>query len=332
VLVLLFDEDMRRQLRRPGPYVGVAVAALTFSPVVIWNLANDLESFRFQTAGRWANAHFGPRWLEQFVAGQWLVLNPVVVLLLPATVWWLWRRARAGADPRALWLLAFGAPMALFFLGSSLFVQVKINWFLPAALPLLLGTAWWWSESGFERRRAVAARRIRSLALAVAVVAVVAPAIVFLPQGTGSTWTGWEEIAACAEHWEEVIDSPDGREGNVFFFGADYGDAAQLERQLKLREAEQAPGEVVEATLAQNVVGEPALQFDHWAAPSDHIGEDAVLVLPRPELRDGFRRRVESKFDDVSRVEHVTVRRLGIPVLDADVFVCRHYRGPRATP
>ncbi|MCA8942929.1 MAG: hypothetical protein KDB80_10255, partial [Planctomycetes bacterium] len=67
---------------------------------------------------------------------------------------------------------------------------------------------------------------------------------------------------------------------------------------------------------------------DHWECPRDRIGQDAVFVLPRPEMRGGFLDRVRNKFDSVERVDQVKVSRLGITVLEADIFVCRNYRGP----
>jgi len=325
LLVLAFDPAMRGQLRRLGPYLGVLVAAVTFAPVVVWNVAHDFESFRFQTAGRWQHAQLGWHWLAQFVAGQLLVLNPVVAVLLPVVLLWLWQRRRV--DVRATWLMAFGVPLPAFLLFSSAFVQVKINWLAPAVVPLVLGTAWWWGEA-FVTRRAVAARRWLGAALIVGIAAVLAPVVRMLPQHRGTSWAGWDEIAACAEKWESTIDDPDGIEGNVFFFAGDYRDAAQLGRSLKMHVARVEPAETVEPTLAQNVFGRPALQFDHWESPASRIGQDAIFVLTRPDDRGSLVQAVAECFDSMTPVERVHVRRCGIELASADVFVCRRYRGP----
>src|SRR5262249_57303555 len=74
--VLLFDPQMRRQLRRPGPWLGVLTAAVAFSPVVIWNVNNHFESFRFQTAGRFEKWPFGVRWIGPFLPGHVGVMEP----------------------------------------------------------------------------------------------------------------------------------------------------------------------------------------------------------------------------------------------------------------
>ncbi|MEZ6037279.1 MAG: glycosyltransferase family 39 protein [Planctomycetota bacterium] len=327
-VVLLLDPDMRRQLRRPGPYVGVLVAVLTFLPVIWWNVANDFESFRFQTAGRWSKASIGGHWLLQFVGGQLAVINPFVALVVPAAALWLWRRGR-DRDLRATWLLAFSAPMLLFLLANSMVMQVKINWATPALLTLLLGVAMWWSESDALARRPRLTRVAGRGALAIALLVLAAPIIVLFPQRRGSTWAGWAEIAACAEHWESVIDESDGVEGNVFFFAGDYRDAAQLTRGLELYVAQAEPDEVLEPVMAQNVVGRTALQFDHWTPPTERVGQDAIFVLPRPDGRDDILGEVRQHFRAIERAEHVVVQRLGIEVLSADVYVCRGYLGPQ---
>lgn len=335
VLVLLFDPAMRRQLLRPGPWLGVVVAAVTFLPVVLWNVNNDFESFRFQTSGRWQRAQLGYHWLLQFVGLQLAVLNPALALLLPAAVRWGWRRTRGGAgageggDPRTLWLLAFGLPMPLFFLANSILVQVKVNWLVPAYLPLVLLLALWWGESDFVSRLPVRARRLATATLLALVMVPLAPAIRLIPQQRGSSWTGWTEIATAAEQARTALDAADGTPGNVFSFAADYKDAAQLTRNLRLLAAARGDGGGLEPVLAQNVLGDLALQFDHWERPDDHLGQDAIFVLPRPEARQTIVDKVKARFASIDRVDHVEVTQLGITVLTADIYACRGYRGPQ---
>jgi hypothetical protein len=85
-----------------------------------------------------------------------------------------------------------------------------------------------------------------------------------------------------------------------------------------------------EPTLAQNVVGQTALQFDHWAPPAARLGQDAIFVLPRPQGRSRFVELTQPHFDRMEKVERVSVDRLGIHLMDADIYVCRGYRGPLA--
>lgn len=330
VLVLLLDPRMRRQLRRPGPYLGVLTSVVVFSPVVIWNVQNGFESFRFQTTHRYESAALNLVRFFECLGGQLLMIHPVVALLTPVAIVWLWRRTRGG-DLRAFWMLAFSIPLAGYLVVNALWMQVKVNWFTPAYLGLVLGGIVWWSESGWPARHL----RFRKLArVAVSAVWVALPLTLVVsawPAGHGSSWAGWDEIAQRAEVFEEQVDELDDVEGNVFFFGLDYKDSAQLLRNLTLlRSRGGADYNGAEPVLAQNVIGDEALEFDHWTPPQSLLDEDAVLVVARPEARAGKLERVRRVFESVTPVERVKVRRFGRVVLEAQIFVCRRYRGPRA--
>lgn len=336
LVVLLADPRMRPQLRRPGPYLGVLVAALVFLPAVVWNAQNHFESFAFQTSHRLERAELGWRWFGEFVGGQFGVLHPALMLALPFALVWLLRRWRR--DDRAVWLLAFGLPLPLYLLVNSLWIQVKINWVAPAYVSLLFGLLIAWREGRFVVQHPKLARvAAASLWLVLAVIPA-APLIRLLPSGRGSSCVGWDEIALRAEVWEDRMDVGDGIEGNVFFFAADYKDAAQLGRSLSMLWDEEGEHHVVpgfpdsgEVTMAQNVISMPALQFDHWARPEHRVGQDAIFVLPRPDARDAMVEAVRAHFARVDKVERVEVRRLGIRVMEADIYVCHAYGGPQRT-
>jgi dolichol-phosphate mannosyltransferase len=331
IIVLLLDRPMRRQLLRPGPWLGVLLAAAVFSPVVIWNWRHDFVSFRFQTQERYEHAHFGARYTLELLGDQFLLLNPALAVLLLFAAVGLARRA-LGRDARALWVLAFGLPLPLYMYGTSLWIHVKMNWLVPAYVPLLLGTIAWVRETGFLAAHPRATRWIAGcLLLAATVLIPLAPLIRLLPATTGSSWTGWDEIALRAEQWEEKVDTADGVEGNMFFFAADYKDASQLSRALKLLwRAQPATGrsEQGEPTLAQNVFGMRALQYDEWSDPGRLRGQDAIFVLPRPSERQEMLDAAKEHFQRLELVEHVEVKRLDIVVLEADLYVGHGYLGP----
>jgi hypothetical protein len=333
--MLLFDPQLRRQLKRPAPYVAVVLAAVVFLPVVIWNVRNDFESFRFQTQGRFSRGSLGAKWFLELVGGQFGMFNPVLALLLPPSIWWLLHRLRS-RDPRMLLLLGFGLPLPAYLLFQSLWIQVKINWLTPAYVPILLGIVVWWQESGAEQKYPRLLKWAAMSAVLLQVLLPLAPMIRLIPPGRGSSWTGWEEIAERADAWEDKVDGEDGIEGNIFFFAADYRDAAQLGRNLKIHWGKERlvavpPGvaDGGESTLAQNVLGIDALQFDHWDSPKERIGQNAIFVLPRPEVRDGMVKQAEAHFEKVEKVERVKIERFGMHLLDADIYVCHGYRGPQ---
>jgi hypothetical protein len=121
----------------------------------------------------------------------------------------------------------------------------------------------------------------------------------------------------------------------VFFFAADYRDAAQLGRNLELLWRKEGEHHLIaghtdsgEPTLAQNVIGVKALQFDHWERPRWHVGQDAIFVLPRPAQRAAVLAEVGRCFESVDRLDRFDIERLGIRLMQVDIFVCRSYRGP----
>lgn len=329
LLLLLFDPAMRRQWLRPGPWLGVLVAAATFSPVVIWNVGNDFESFRFQTEGRWHSGHLGVRWLGEFVATQLGMLHPVIAVLVPFAAWWLLRRALR-RDVPALWLAAFGLPMPLFFLLNSLFIQVKVNWLVPCFLPLAAAVMWWWRSGERHLRRPRTTRVLTWIVVATVALVPLAPLWRYVPQSAGSSWAGWERFAARAEYWKEQLDARDGRAGNVFFFASSYRDAAQLYRSLVRHVRTTAADRRLEPVMAENVFGQPALQFDHWARAIDHVGEDAIYVLLRPDDRPREVEKLRRHFRAVERVERIDIDGFGGVVATADIYQATGYLGPHA--
>lgn len=333
VITLLVDPAMRRQLSRPGVYLVLVTAGLVFLPVIVWNVSNDCESFRYQTTERYSKGEFGAHWMIQAIAGQLLVVHPLLTFLLPFALTWLAPRWRL--DPRATWILAYGVPMPVYLLVSSLWIQVKINWLAPACVPLALGLVVWWNLSRPLWAASRAFRLARWSLLAVPLAMVLAPLIRFVPASRGSSWAGWDEVARRAEYWEDEVDARDGIEGNVFFFAADYRDSAQLGHSLRRLwdeegEHQNVPGhpDSGEPTLAQNVLGQRALQFDHWTSPSSRMGQDAIFVLPRAHQRDEMVAKASQRFDHIEKVEHVQVTHLWIVVFEADIYVCHNYHGP----
>ena len=79
-LHVLTRRDQRHWLGHPGPYLALAIAALLFAPVVVWNAQHGWISFIFQST-RGLDDYAGLRldWFLRNVAGQSLALLP-----------WLW--------------------------------------------------------------------------------------------------------------------------------------------------------------------------------------------------------------------------------------------------
>jgi len=50
---IVTSRDGRAQLKRPGPWLALVIAAVVFSPVVYWNARHGWASFKFQIHHGW---------------------------------------------------------------------------------------------------------------------------------------------------------------------------------------------------------------------------------------------------------------------------------------
>jgi len=138
-LYVLIHRDQRRWLAHPGPYLALGVAALLFSPVLLWNARHHWISFVWQST-RGLDELAGVRldWMLKNIGGQALELLPWVWLGLIVE---LYRALRPSApSPRSLigWLAV--VPIVLFTLVAAyaLTGQRHFHWGMPGYLLLFL--------------------------------------------------------------------------------------------------------------------------------------------------------------------------------------------------
>ena len=142
LLFIVLDRPSRRWLIRPAPYAAVALAALLFLPVILWNYQHDWASFRFQGPERWSRA--SKFQLHLFVGYVFLIMTPTAL-----AAFCLGLRGRSGNTPgdasaldrrSRLFALVFTlVPLAVFAI-SSCRNETKMNWTGPAwlaALPVM---------------------------------------------------------------------------------------------------------------------------------------------------------------------------------------------------
>ena len=85
-----------------------------------------------------------------------------------------------------------------------------------------------------------------------------------MPLGEGNTWSGWQESAKKID----LIQKRMGGEKTTFIFTNSYKSSALLRFYMP----------VDQDVYAQNIFGEPALQFDIWGIPDSLKGKDALFV------------------------------------------------------
>jgi 4-amino-4-deoxy-L-arabinose transferase-like glycosyltransferase len=161
VLALLWDGELRRELRTRGPWLGALAALALFAPCLLWNARHDFVSIRFQLGHGFASNASLRSFLE-YLAGQLAGAGPVSLL---AGVFFF-ARARTSAEKRVSAAALF--PLAV-TTWSALRGKVEANWPAMVYPALCAGAAIALTRAG--------PRLARSLVAASAVLA--AAALVF---------------------------------------------------------------------------------------------------------------------------------------------------------
>jgi 4-amino-4-deoxy-L-arabinose transferase-like glycosyltransferase len=128
VAFVLVPDWRRRWLLSPYPWAAALIAAIVFSPVVIWNVQHDFASFRFQFVRAVATHPFSFRTVGEFIGLQFglvgFVLLPVVLSGVALTAW----RGYRSREPVAILLSTAVLVPFLYFLWKSLTLRVGDTW------------------------------------------------------------------------------------------------------------------------------------------------------------------------------------------------------------
>ncbi|RIK97842.1 MAG: glycosyltransferase [Proteobacteria bacterium] len=127
-LFALVPAWQRRWLTSPWPWLGLVAALAVFSPVVIWNAANDWASFRFQFVRAGADHGLSLRTLGDFLGVQLVMVGPVLLpVLLSAVAMTAWRGFRRSEPAAVLLATAVLAPLC-YFVWKSLSLRIGDTW------------------------------------------------------------------------------------------------------------------------------------------------------------------------------------------------------------
>lgn len=128
------------ELKRPWPWLAAALAVLAFAPNVAWNATHGWLTFDKQF-GRVGAHQLRLGHLPEFLATQFLLLNPLIAVLAARGTARAWRERRTDAAPRVLLPLAVAAPFLLYLTVHSLHDRVQGHWPVPAFSALVLAAA-----------------------------------------------------------------------------------------------------------------------------------------------------------------------------------------------
>jgi 4-amino-4-deoxy-L-arabinose transferase-like glycosyltransferase len=267
-LFLLTSRTHRHWLATPWPYLAVALAAVIFMPVIIWNAQHGWVSFVFQ-AERALPREFALWAPLATVAGQALFLLPWVWLPLILCL------ARAGLDGptrERQWLLACLAigPIVLFTAIAWTGTRTLPHWAAPGYLmlfPLLGRRVAMALETGRRYTRAWLVASAASMAVVVGGVI----ALAYVPWLPFSLLKGVapENPILAALDWNSLEAELQARRllgrPNLFIAATRWEDAGKIDYALH--------GKMPVLCLSRNPHG-----YGILARPEAHIGQDALII------------------------------------------------------
>ena len=313
--VLLFaviSKEQRKWLLTPHPYLGVLLAILVFSPVLIWNAQHEWMSFAFQGSarasgmGQWKVKHFG-----ELLGSQFFILSPYLFVVVFATLIRYGRKLFSGLEDKILLLLSSGLVTSAFFIAVSFRSLVKMNWLAPAYWSLIILGIYYLFQSPnrFNRMRTGIFSSIIFLGIGISVVAV--PNV---PLGEGNTWSGWKQAA---NEVNALQDSLKAEGDNPFIFSTNYKASSLLKFYL--------PGQP--RTYAQDIIGKHALQFDIWPKEEELKGRTGLLVVDNRREYRFKSKKITPYFGDIKKLKRIRIENFGKLVREIDIYQCSDYKG-----
>ncbi len=284
VLIYVLQSGAYREvLRRPEPYAAAALAALVFSPVIVWNASHDWASFVFQGPERWAGpAEFS---LHVLVGYVMLLLTPVGLVGIPAALIAgtpsTDTKGGSQPDPRYRFSLVFTLTPLVIFLVHSLHGETKLNWTGPvwlAALPLLAwhigaGHADGWGP--FNRRLwgSVAITCVLTYGVCLHYIQLGLPGY-SLP-GSMTVPVAWKEMAGVVEQISRQAESETGAEPLVVGL-----DKYFISSEFAFYDPD---GDGFEETSGRHLFGGSSLMWSYWHPASAAKDRNVVVIAFDPD-------------------------------------------------
>src|SRR5436190_7052666 len=347
-LVLALIPRLRREFKRPGFYVLLAVFAICMLPPIIWNEQNawiTLTHLRSrgsldQSPGLHPGELFG------FLVTHFFFFSPLIFLGLAWAVIANWRRARQ--QFKVLYLFWFGLPVFAFYFVLSLNKQAAPNWDVLAfvswgVLAAAYGTERMAESAGLRRFFVTAVLIGLVMSIFALNTDLLRSAGIPIPRRDPSDRVrGWKSATEAVEKVRSVLES---RTGERLFLIADQRDrASELSYYLRDKRLEGPDHPPVYIVESQDILN----QFSFWPRYDGFV--EAPANVPRPDgevyteegginpfdgrsamyiqssRTDELPHNIRAAFQSTEKVATIEVYRFGASVRTWRVFLCRNYR------
>ncbi len=338
---------VRKQLRRPGPYVALLVNLLCTIPVLIWNSQHDWITVRHVSEG----GHLDQPWAftaenlwkgfsvytRDFFFAELGLQNPFFFLPLIWACIAFWRRKPR--DPLLLYFFSMGAPLFLCYFLFTFHSRVLPNWIAPSILPLFCLAVVYWEQKWRAGSRAIRFWLWPGLIVGFFAVVifhdtrllgrVIDPGLVAKVVGHPLSIEdpthrvlGWAETAQTVEAARQKLMT----EGKpVFIIGGHYGITGEITFNLPEARAAVRDHPIVYYLNTKT----PDNQFYFWPSYEDRKGQNAIFVetlgLSSDKLNDPPKELV-AEFESITSLGSFVVLHDGQPVRRIQITECRGLR------
>jgi membrane-associated phospholipid phosphatase len=330
VVVFLTIPETRRQLKRPGPYLALAINAVCTLPVLVWNWQHDWITVTHlgERGGLNKAWELTQKYIIDFLGSEFGLLNPVFFVALVWAGIVIWRNRRG--SPLVRYLFGMGAPLFLFYLAFTIRSRVLANWIAPAILPLFAMMGVYWFGRWRDGSRAVLHWLwVGGVLGAVAVLCMheyhmlykITGVQVPLEKHPISRVSGSRELAALVDKVRLNLEKEEGTE--TFIIGGHYGLTSLITFYLpKAREG--VPDHRFVFCLSS---AHPENQYYFWRGYKDRVGQNAIYVIRVRDGRQPVPPQLRRQFESVTNLGVYRVWSSGQVAHRVQLFACRNLRG-----
>ncbi len=325
--------DARRQLRRPGPYLALAINLACMLPVIGWNVGHDWVTVTHvaQVGHVGREWQFTVKYLADFVAVEAGLLHPIFFAGAAVAAFAFWQQRGPAIDGarrmRRVFYFCMGAPVFGFYALYTMHSRVQPNWIAPAVVPLFCLMVDYWESRWREGLRWLRPLFVGGAAAGISGVLLLHNTNLLIKL-TGRALPvevdplrrvrGWAKTARVTGEARERLEA-EGRP--AFIIGDHYGIVGQLSFYLPEAKA----GVPDDPMVYYQTTDQPRNQFYFWPGYRERRGQNAIYVLqtdtPQPAP--------EAIVTEFSRVEDWGLREIQYRdrvMRRIQIFACRELR------
>ena len=312
---VLLAKSQRRWLITAHPYLALVLAAVIFSPVIIWNYQHEWASFLFQSSNRFSKMiRFKPEYFFQLIGSQLAMLTPYILVLI--LIGWIRIGVLSFKQQNEKYSLLFwlALPVYLIFTVSSFRSLVKMNWLAPAYITSIIASMVWLNsaQTTWSARFKKWLKPGLIFGLIIVIFMHLLPIVPIFPSRKGDTWTGWQELA------DRVVEMKKEMGVGTFIFGHEYKIPSELTFYTPNHEE----------THSGEIIGEKGLQYTFWTNFDELIGKDAIFITSNAQRYRNID-RVREYFDSVEEDAPLIISHHNKLFRKFYLYRCYGYKGPR---